>query len=72
MSVQGENVSTTELEYIIAQVLHMNDVIVYGVSLPGLSPFHAPFLAASFIAFLLVQSNKASLCSGTPMIRQVT
>ncbi len=35
---KGENVSTTELEYIIAHVLDMSDVVVYGVQVPGTEP----------------------------------
>ena len=35
---KGENVSTTEVEATIANVLELRDAVVYGVEVPGLQP----------------------------------
>ena len=35
---KGENVSTTEVEGTIANVLELRDAVVYGVEVPGLQP----------------------------------
>jgi solute carrier family 27 fatty acid transporter 1/4 len=32
---RGENVSTSEVEAIISNVVHLNDAVVYGVEIPG-------------------------------------
>ena len=32
---KGENVSTTEVESVMANILHLRDVVVYGVEVPG-------------------------------------
>lgn len=32
---RGENVSTTEVEAVISNVLQLNDAVVYGVEIPG-------------------------------------
>ena len=34
---KGENVSTTEVEATIANLLDLKDVVVYGVEVPGMS-----------------------------------
>jgi len=33
---RGENVSTSEVEAIISNVVNLNDAVVYGVEVPGL------------------------------------
>ena len=32
---RGENVSTTEVEAVISNILKLNDAVVYGVEIPG-------------------------------------
>lgn len=37
---RGENVSTTEVEAVISNVLQLNDAVVYGVEIPGNTGSH--------------------------------
>lgn len=37
---KGENVSTTEVEGTLSRLLDMNDVVVYGVDVPGTERVH--------------------------------
>lgn len=39
---KGENVSTVEIENILMDILKRNDVVVFGVALPGLSDHVSP------------------------------
>ena len=59
---RGENVSTTEVESIISNILGLRDVAVYGVLIPGMVYFKLSeilgFVAAeciwiSFVAYVL-------------------
>jgi len=35
---RGENVSTSEVEAIISNIVNLNDAVVYGVEVPGCGP----------------------------------
>ena len=62
---RGENVSTTEVEASVSNILHLKDVTVYGVEIPGIegniSAYYVPlyhtlnsgFFSRGVVAFFL-------------------